>query len=81
MIHLEGVSRTFAGPQPRTVLRDVSLRVAAGELVAIVGESGTGKSTLLNLVAGLDQPDRGTVTVDGRSLHGLDDDALTRFRR
>ncbi len=81
MIHLDGVSRTFAGAQPRTVLRDVSLRVAAGELVAVVGESGTGKSTLLNLVAGLDQPDRGTVTVDGRSLHGLDDDALTRFRR
>lgn len=81
MIHLDRVSRTFAGPQPRTVLCDVSLRVAAGELVAIVGESGTGKSTLLNLVAGLDQPDRGTVTVDGRSLHGLDDDALTRFRR
>ena len=81
MIQLDRVRRTFAGPQPRVVLDDVSLAVAAGELVAIVGESGTGKSTLLNLVAGLDRPDRGQVIVDGRELAGLDDDALTRFRR
>ena len=81
MIHLERVTRTFAGPPPRTVLADVTLDVAAGELVAIVGESGTGKSTLLNLVAGLDRPDTGSVNVDGVALTALDDDALTRFRR
>ncbi len=81
MIHLERVTRTFAGPPPRTVLAGVTLDVAAGELVAIVGESGTGKSTLLNLVAGLDRPDAGSVTVDGVVLGALDDDALTHFRR
>ncbi len=81
MIRLDRVTRTFPGPQPRTVLGGVSLDVAAGELVAIVGESGTGKSTLLNLVAGLDRPDAGTVTVAGTALAHLDDDALTRFRR
>jgi len=81
VIHLERVTRTFAGPPPRTVLADVTLDVDAGELVAIVGESGTGKSTLLNLVAGLDRPDAGSVNVDGVALTALDDDALTRFRR
>jgi len=81
VVRLDRVTRTFADPQPRTVLAEVSLDVAAGELVAIVGESGTGKSTLLNLVAGLDRPDAGTVTVAGTALAALDDDALTRFRR
>lgn len=81
MIRLHRVTRSFPGPQPRTVLANVSLDIAAGELVAIVGESGTGKSTLLNLVAGLDRPDAGTVTVAGTELATLDDDALTRFRR
>lgn len=59
----------------------MSLHIAPGEVVAILGESGVGKSTLLNLIAGLDQPDGGTVTVDGLELSGLGDDALTEFRR
>jgi putative ABC transport system ATP-binding protein len=50
------------------------------EFVAIRGESGVGKSTLLNLVAGLDRPDEGGVTIGGVSLAGLDDDALTQLR-
>jgi len=63
------------------VLADVELDLSAGEYVAIMGESGTGKSTLLNLVAGLDRPDAGTIAVGGADLAALDDDALTVLRR
>ncbi|HTT40469.1 MAG TPA: ABC transporter ATP-binding protein [Burkholderiales bacterium] len=62
------------------MLRNVELDLAAGEYVAVMGESGVGKSTLLNLIAGLDRPDAGTVEVDGTDLAVLDDDALTRLR-
>ncbi len=81
MIHLDRVTRSYPGHPPRAVLAEVSLTVAAGEFVAIVGESGTGKSTLLNIVAGLDRPDSGSVSVAGIELTSLDDDARTRFRR
>jgi putative ABC transport system ATP-binding protein len=66
---------------PRTLFQDVNLELPAGAFVAIVGESGVGKSTLLNCIAGLDQPDGGEVTVAGTVLSGLDDDGLTRLRR
>ena len=75
------VCKTFAGPRPRAVFDGVSLEVGAGEYVAITGDSGVGKSTLLNLMAGLDQPDSGLVAVDGVDLSTLDDDGLTRLRR
>jgi len=81
VIQLRDVGKTFAGASARTVLSGVSLDVAQGEFVAILGDSGVGKSTLLNLIAGLEQADTGTVTVDGRALGALDDDALTAFRR
>ena len=81
MIRLSGVTRSFPGPRPRTVLERVTLDVARGELVAILGESGSGKSTLLNVIAGLEAPDAGTVVVAGADLRALDDDALTAFRR
>lgn len=63
------------------MLRDISLHLKAGEYVAIVGESGVGKSTLLNLVAGLDRPDSGLLVLDGVDYAQLDEDALTRLRR
>ena len=78
MLEIEKLSRHFNG---RTVLRDVSLQLRPGEYVAIVGESGVGKSTLLNLVAGLDRPDGGRLCLDGEDYGRLDEDALTRLRR
>jgi putative ABC transport system ATP-binding protein len=81
MLSLRGLSKTYAGPRLRTVLSGIDLELAAGEYVAIRGESGIGKSTLLNLIAGLDQADAGSIALDGVELTALDDDALTVLRR
>jgi len=81
MLVLDKLAKTYAGARSRSVLRDVDLALAAGEYIAVMGESGIGKSTLLNLIAGLDTPDAGRIRLDGIDLGGLDDDALTRLRR
>ncbi len=78
LLEIESLSKQFNG---RSVLQDVSLRLQAGDYVAIVGESGVGKSTLLNLVAGLDRPDSGRLLLDGIDYAQLGEDALTRLRR
>ena len=62
-------------------LRGVDLSVEKGEFVAVVGTSGSGKSTLLHMLGGLDRPTSGTVTVDGKDIFSLKDEALTIFRR
>jgi putative ABC transport system ATP-binding protein len=81
MLRVRGLAKSYAGPRSRVVLRDVDLMLVPGEYVAVMGESGVGKSTLLNLIAGLDRPDSGDVELDGVALAGLSDDALTRVRR
>ena len=78
MLRLRGVAKRFGG---RAVLNDISLGLAAGEYVAIIGDSGIGKSTLLNIIAGLEPVDAGEVLFEGQNLAAMDDDALTLLRR
>jgi len=72
--------RYRVGTQDIHVLRDLDLAVDAGEMVAIVGASGVGKSTLLHLLGGLDRPESGQVVVQGRDLGAMPDDELVAFR-
>jgi putative ABC transport system ATP-binding protein len=81
VVELEAVAKSFAGPVPRRIFSALSLRVASGEYVAIVGASGVGKSTLLNVIAGLERVDTGRVSVCGLDYAAQDDDALTMLRR
>jgi putative ABC transport system ATP-binding protein len=80
LVRLEKVSKRYSKERP-ALFEGVELTVRAGEYVAIMGESGVGKSTLLNLLAGLDRADSGRVLVDGTDLSSLDDDAATLLRR
>jgi len=82
MLELRQLSKSYTSGHP--VLASLSYRFKAGEFVAIMGDSGVGKSTLLNLIAGLDHPDPGSepaILVDGIAMASLDDDAATRLRR
>ena len=65
----------------RVVLQNLDFQLAAGEYVAIMGDSGVGKSSLLNLIAGLDTPDSGMLLIDGTAMSSLDDEAATLLRR
>jgi len=79
MLELHHIAKSYANR--RRVLTDLSYTLGEGEYVAIMGDSGVGKSTLLNLIAGLDSPDAGEIVIDGVSLAGLDDNAATLLRR
>jgi len=82
MLHIQGLGKSFQtalGPAP--VFHDVSLHLRQGEFVALLGESGVGKSTLLNCIAGLEKPDTGSVAIAGTDLATLDDDGCARLRR
>jgi len=81
VLSLHALTKSYAGPRPRTVFSEVDLELAAGEYVAVMGESGIGKSTLLNMIAGLDCADSGSIRLEGTELTALDDDALTLLRR
>lgn len=78
MLAVRGVTKAFGR---RAVLRGLSLEVAQGEYVALLGESGIGKSTLLNVIAGLEPVDAGEVRFEGGDLAALGDDELTLLRR
>jgi putative ABC transport system ATP-binding protein len=81
-LELRNLGKTYReGETERVVLRDVSLAIAPGEIVVVVGRSGSGKSTMLNLIAGIDRPTAGSVAVNGTDLTALDEQARTEFRR
>ena len=78
LLQVDGLAKRYNG-QP--VFEGVDLRVGTGEFVAILGESGVGKSTFLNCLAGLDSVDAGTVRIDGTDITALDETGQALFRR
>jgi len=81
LIIATGISKNFHDVDREIrVLQDLSLTVAAGELIAVVGQSGTGKSTLLNILGSLERPSSGKVLFEGLDLFALDERALADFR-
>ena len=81
LVELRGVSKSFRkGDETITPLDKVDLDIEAGEFISLMGPSGTGKSTLLNLVSGIDRPDSGTITVDGIELTKFSRSKLADWR-
>ena len=82
VLQTRGLKKVYGTGEARVrALDGVDLDVEQGEFVAVVGTSGSGKSTLWHMLGGLDRPTAGTVTVDGRNIFALSDEALTVFRR
>ena len=79
MLELRKLNKGYANG--RRVLNDLDYTLEAGEFVAVMGDSGVGKSTLLNLIAGLDTANSGAILIDGVDIATLDDNAATRLRR
>jgi len=81
MIELEAIDKTYGGGDTATpVLKGVSFRIQAGEYVALMGASGTGKSTLMNIVGCLDKPTGGQFQLDGTDVVTMDDNAVSHLR-
>ena len=81
IIELKAAGRTFVrGPIRTEALKPTDLQIGTGEFLAVTGRSGSGKSTFLNLVSGIDRPTSGAVTVDGVNLQDLNESRLSRFR-
>jgi putative ABC transport system ATP-binding protein len=82
IVNCDSVFKTYEDGDLRVeVLKGLDFSVSTGEFVAIVGTSGSGKTTLINLMALLDSPTDGEISIDGQSVNGLDDKALSRLRR
>ncbi|HWR42980.1 ATP-binding cassette domain-containing protein, partial [Sporomusa sp.] len=82
MIHLADITKTYPSPSgPVEALRGVSLSVNRGEIFGIIGRSGAGKSTLLRCINMLERPTSGKVSVDGRELSSLPEQAVRQARK
>jgi putative ABC transport system ATP-binding protein len=82
VIEARGLTKTYRnGPTPVHALRGVDFIARSGELLVILGQSGSGKSTFLNILGGIDRPSSGEVIFRGQNIAGLGDQALTRYRR
>ena len=82
LLRVTDLVKTYPGPDgPLPILNGVSMEMDAGATLALTGESGSGKSTLLHLVGGLDQPDTGSVKIDGTDIGALDDAGRAAVRR
>lgn len=81
IVQVKDVVKSFqVGGAAVTILKGISFNVANGEFVSIVGPSGNGKSTLLNMVTGIDRPTQGQVIVDGNTVNKMSEDALAHWR-
>ena len=81
LVDVDGVEKVFRrGSEDIHVLKDLRLKVPAGEFLALMGPSGSGKSTLLNLIGGLDRPTKGAVTIAGERTDQLPDRRLAAWR-
>ena len=81
LVDVDGVEKVFhRGSEDIQVLKDLHLKVPAGEFLALMGPSGSGKSTLLNLIGGLDRPTRGIVSIAGEEVDKLSDRHLAAWR-
>lgn len=80
MIKIENLTKTFYMPQPLEILREINLEVRRGEMISIVGASGAGKSTFLQIMGGLDRPTSGGVRFNDQDLFSLNDNQLAVFR-
>ena len=82
LLEVKNISKTYGnGETAVKALKDVSFSVPKGEYVAIVGESGSGNSSLLNMIGALDTPTSGKVLIDGKDIFSMNDRKLTVFRR
>ena len=80
VISINDISKVYEGPPPVKALDGVSLNVKEGDLVAIVGQSGRGKSTLLNMIGLLDSGTDGSIEIEGKDISDLTDNELSKFR-
>jgi putative ABC transport system ATP-binding protein len=81
IVEVKDVVKTFrVGDHDVTILKGISLDVKKGEFVSVVGPSGNGKSTLLNMITGIDRPTRGQVIVTGQPIHKMSEDKLAAWR-